>query len=421
MAVSAPTLAIGTRRRSSAKQACLLWIAAALAVALQATLALPSRAVTAAGLEPWSYIGWEADGTTGRNVCLVASLDRCQQQRSSTALGGFEYPAGVATDPRSGDLYVAEVQGDRVQQLTETGAPVRSFGSGVRGSAAGQLAAPESVAVEPSTGDVYALTIAEGDLRVDKFSRDGRFLWRVGGNVDRATGVDFCEARERRQCGAGSPNTPTSDRHGAFRFANEAGDLLAFDARRRLLYVGDEHRVQVFVANGTWLREIPLVSISAEAQSGVVALALDPAGDLYVVYRASPPETLTPKEQAGLIHEFAPDGRQVAVYRLTPRSPSSVMQILGLAIGSAGQAAAMGVEVGPVTVGRFALLGHADGWASMTPFEPPSDNDGIAFGPRGTLYVAMAVDQAVAVYSPARGVGGIGALLVEGPLFSQIE
>jgi hypothetical protein len=386
----------------------LLSVGSALAVALQASLAFSSPPVTAAGLQPWSYIGWEADGTTGRNVCLLASLDRCQQQRSSAALGGFEYPAGVATDPGSGDLYVAEVRGDRVQQLTEAGIPVRSFASGVRGSAAGQLAAPESVAVEPSTGDVYALTIAEGDLRIDKFSRDGHFLWRVGGDVDRATGADFCDAHERRQCGAGKPNTTESDEHDAFRFANQAGDLLAFDARRGLLYVGDEHRVQVFGPDGSWLREIPLVSISAKAQSSVVALALDPDGDLYAVYRARPPETLTPREQAGLIHEFAPDGRQVAIYRLTPRSPSSVMQILGLAIGSAGQVAAMGVEVGPVTAGRFALLGRAGGWTSMMRFEPPSDNDGISFGPRGKLYAATAVDQTVVAYSPASNRGVLG-------------
>lgn len=405
--------------------AAIVRMAGLAAAALTMLFASPARPAAGAetSLAPVSLLGWEVDATTGADVCAISSGDRCRSTSQSTSAGGFGYPAGVAVDPRTGDLYVAELNNDRVQELSATGAFVavlgssarqesdggiaadacagRAFcGAGARGSAAGQLAAPESVAVDPRTGDVYALAIATGDLRVDKLTSTGRFAWRVGRGVNRATGGNLCTAREAGRCGHGAPNADGSDEHGAFKFANQSGDLLAVDARRGLVYVGDEHRVQVFGTDGRWRREIPLVSISAAPQSSVVALALDAAGDLYVVYRTSPPENLSPRERADLIHEFSPSGAPIAVYQVVARSPSSVISIEGMAIAPSGRLAVMGIEVGPITDGRFALLGRAGSRRPLAAFAPPSDNDGIAFGAQSRLYAATAVDETVEVYAP---------------------
>jgi hypothetical protein len=255
---------------------------------------------------------------------VVASKDECQTRRvPSGEPGGFENPGSVATDARTGNLYVADTVDNRVQELTATGAFVSMFGwnvnktkdrqatatqaerdictaasgdlckAGVRGTAAGQFSYPLSVTVDAITGDIYVLEVYAGDVRVDKYTPGGRFVWTIGKRVNGSTKGNICSEREvvrsRVKCQAGAENAEQSIEPGAFKAAQQYGDLLAIGGPGNLLYVGDEHRVQEFDPEGRWKREILLASISAAQNSSVTALALDKGGDLYLVYGANRP------------------------------------------------------------------------------------------------------------------------------------
>jgi hypothetical protein len=321
----------------------------------------------------------------------------------ASAIAGFDYPEGVAVAPGGDAIYVADVEGDRVWEITPAGAPASALGA--RGARAGQLDAPESVAVDPGSGDVYVLQKGIGDLRVDKLTAGGRFLWRVGGGVDETTGGNLCTAREVRagaRCGPGAPSTGAEP--GAFKFANQSGDLLAVDVRGQL-YVGDEHRVQVFASDGRWQREIPLVSLSAQAHSSVVALALGASGHLYLVYRIGAVETYLPSERADVVYELDPGGALVARHPIAPATAGSVVSVNAIAIDPGGPPllAALGVEigVGATFSRRFLSLYDGASGAPLAALPPPPDDDGAAFGGDGSLYVATAAARSVEAYRPA--------------------
>jgi hypothetical protein len=392
-------------------------------------------ALMGTGLAPSAHIGWQADKTTGGNLCTVASYDECQRSMQTSGAGAFNYPNSVAVDPRTGELYVAELSNARVQELTKTGAFVSMFGwdvnetrdrettvaqakrnvctatskdvckAGVPGAGAGQLETPVSVAVDPLTGDIYVLEIETGDFRLEKYTREGRFLWRVGKGVNHTTRANLCTAREIEQagvqCGPGASNASESVEHGAFKFSSQTGDLLAVGGPEDLLYVGDEHRVQVFRADGSWKREILLTSISAEPDSGVVALALAATGELYLVYRVGNGEPDLPPEHANIIHKFDPAGEQVSEYLVNARSPRALDSINSMALDHSGRLAVMGVELGVGASGRFGLLYDGATGGLLAGFTAPIDDAGIAFDAASELYVATAVDQEVALYTPA--------------------
>jgi hypothetical protein len=389
-------------------------------------------------LSVFSRIGWNADKVTGANVCTVASRDPCATHEQTNEAGGFGYPVSVAVNRRTGDVYVAEIENNRVQEFTQTGVFVAVFGwrvnktkdsrrsatqaeknvctavsgnactVGTPGTVAGQMDAPESLAVDPRTGDVYVLQIETGDLRIDKYTPGGRFLWRIGKGVNLSSKDDLCGAREADRCGPGVPQTGESPEPGAFKYTAQSGDLLAVD-RSGNLYVGDEHRIQAFAGDGRWLREISLTSISAQPSSSVVALALDEHGDIYLAYRTGPIENLLPSEHANIIHKFNSRGEQMGEFALIPTQPGAIDSINAMAIDGAGDLAVMGIEVGGVSHGHFGFLYHtgpslASGIqaATVTEFQPPADNDGIAFGAGEKLYITTAVDESLAVYAPAQ-------------------
>ncbi len=394
-----------------------------------------AAASTATGLKSSAHIGWDANKTTGANVCTVVSYDECKVSMQSTNAGGFDYPHSVAADPRTGIIYVAEADSARIQELTSGGEFVSMFGwdvngtedkragaaqaeknlctaaskdvcqAGIAGTAAGQLDTPGSVAVDPRTGDVYVLGIERGDFRVDKLTGDGRFLWRAGKRVNETTGANLCTAWEVEhagdRCGPGLVNASESAERLAFKFSGQSGDVLAVGGPEDLLYVGDEHRVQVLGGDGAWKREILLASISAEPGTGVVALAVDATGEIYLVYRVGNGEVELPAEQANIVHKFAPSGEQIAEYESKAAIPGAVDSIHSMAVDGSGRVALMGFEVGGTESVRFGSLYDASTGALLTSFPPPIDMDGIAFNAGGELDVATAVDEEIAVYVPA--------------------
>ena len=380
------------------------------------------------------HIGWEVNKTTRGKICAVASNDECQSRKPSREAGGFEYPSSVATNVKTGNLYVTDLDNFRVQEFTATGTFLSMFGWGVNetkdkqagaaqwernvctavsgdlckagalGGAAGQLSYPSSVTVDPITGDVYVLELGVG-VRVDKYTADGRFLWMIGKDVNQTTKGNFCSEREivesSVKCQVGESNGSDSLEPGAFKSAQQYGDLLAVGGPEHLLYVADEHRVQEFDTEGKWKREILLVSISSEPEANVATLAVDKSGDVYLVYQVPSLETGTHVEAGETIRKFNRRGEQVALFSVNPRRSSAIIHIDGIAMDSAGLMAVIGAEADVTFAKRFGLLYDAQTGLLMSEFAPPSDDDGLTLGSKDDLYVAATDDQEIAAYVPA--------------------
>ncbi len=94
--------------------------------------------------------------------------------------GEFNWPWGVAVDA-SGNVYVADSIGSRIQKFTSSGSFITQWGT--YGSGDGQFSAPSGVAVDIS-GNVY---VADSiGSRIQKFTSSGSFItkWGVGSGDD---------------------------------------------------------------------------------------------------------------------------------------------------------------------------------------------------------------------------------------------
>jgi hypothetical protein len=342
---------------------------------------------------------------------------------SGSLTNGFEYSRGVAVNndaasPEYGDVYVVDGGNRRVQVLTSSGVFVEMFGwdvnatrdaeptatqaeknictaaskdtcqAGVEGTAAGQFLEPFGVAVDPASGDVYITErfFAEGelDMRVQKFTAEGQFLLEIGKDVNHTHKTNLCTEEEVEkegvQCGApAGTEAGGPSENSAFQFEQGPGNLLAVGGLGDLLYVGDEHRVQEFEADGNWAGEISLAGISSATRSDVQALALDEeTGDLYLTY----------SQDLSLVREFDAQGSEVASFQVSPREPGRGVKIQGLAVDASGHLAVLVNEDGA----PFGALYNTTGNRLLTEFTVPNGAfiSGIAFSAEGDLYAADA-------------------------------
>ena len=118
---------------------------------------------------------------------------------TGTGAGQTVNPRGVATDPTTGHVYVAEFGNRRISEFTAWGQFVKAFGWGVadgttaalqtctttcfkglNGSGAGQLGGESALGVAvDGSGNVYV--VDRGNRRVQKFDSSGNFLLMFGG------------------------------------------------------------------------------------------------------------------------------------------------------------------------------------------------------------------------------------------------
>ena len=96
---------------------------------------------------------------------------------SGSARGQFTNPRGLALDP-TGNLFVADVDNNRIQQFDNTGAFVREWGS--TGSGFGELRGPLDVATH-GTSAVFVADMRNG--RVVTFSNTGNQQSVLGGGI----------------------------------------------------------------------------------------------------------------------------------------------------------------------------------------------------------------------------------------------
>ncbi len=185
---------------------------------------------------------------------------------------------------------------------------------GVAGVTPGQLYEPGGVAIDPANGDVYIAERSSGKERVQQFNAEGGFVGEVGDE--------------------------------SFNFAiGSGGSVLAFGGPEGVLYVGEAGRIREFEPDGKYKQEI---AISTKIGREVESLAVDPNGDIYLIYGGGE------GAHGNAIYELSPAGAVIGEFHLTPRqprthpegNPSSFVEAVGLTLDPAGRLAVTEYEYG---------------------------------------------------------------------------
>jgi DNA-binding beta-propeller fold protein YncE len=208
-------------------------------------------------------------------------------------------PRGVAVDPATGDLYVADRNNRRIDKFGSDGRFLLSFGYSVADGSSEtlQVCGP---AAEPPTGRCFAKlnpgnniepkSVAvggEGDVyvldgqRMSKFTASGTLVYMRGRDVNKtrvAEGAtqaerDICTAVSGDACGAGLVGSGK----GEFSFP---GSVAVGPAD--VIWVGGTERLQAFEADGTPGEELAVSGGSVES------LALDSTGNFYLISSSLP-------------------------------------------------------------------------------------------------------------------------------------
>ena len=236
---------------------------------------------------------------------------------TGSAGGRCVIPRGVAADPASGDIFVANQNNNRIEKFTAWGQFLRAWGWGVvqsgphdngsgfevcvagedvckagtSGEGPGQFGdlGPQGLALD-SAGDLYVIDWT--NRRVQKFGPDGEFLLAFGGEVNKTKTGEGAPEAERNlcpvdpddECGAGVEGTGQGQfgrwRLGSYIGVDTKGTPEASDDT---IYVGDQGRVQEFDSGGHYLGDLPDPEGVLAVGGTVNSLAVDPAsGDLYL-------------------------------------------------------------------------------------------------------------------------------------------
>jgi hypothetical protein len=243
---------------------------------------------------------------------------------TGSAAGQCFSPSGIAADPATGNVYVADAANHRINEFSVWGVFIKAWGWGVKdgsselqtcttetgcleglqGSGAGQFNTPQGVALD-SSGDVYVVDFYNS--RVQKFDPEGNFLLMFGGGVDQGPNHpgSLCTAAyiaEGDSCGTGSEGT-AEGQFNKWGSRNGQTSFIVVGPGDKV-YVGDSERIQRFDIAGNYVESVPLPG--EEVQS----LAVDPlSGNLYVAF-CNPSSSCT--------HFAALRGSKADVLKLSP-------------------------------------------------------------------------------------------------------
>jgi sugar lactone lactonase YvrE len=216
---------------------------------------------------------------------------------AASAHGFAVHGGGIAADPNTGHIFVADLGNNRISEFTAWGEFVKAWGygvadgstatlqtctstcsAGIPGPEAGQLETPNGLALDAS-GNLYVFE--RENKRVQVFGPSGAFLRTFGGEVNKTTGADICTKTDLEAgdtCGEGLIGTGPSE-FSIEPDARAGADYLdiAIDGT---VYVGDRNRIQKFQPDGTYIDSLPLPEPDNPA-----ALAIHPtSGDVYIAF-----------------------------------------------------------------------------------------------------------------------------------------
>ena len=226
--------------------------------------------------------------------------------------GKFNHPADVALDKDSRTVFVTDIENNRVQIFNSDGQFMSGFGSG--GTAEGQFDHPGSIAIDSRSHFVFIADI--GNNRVQKFSLDGTFVSTWGSNgasegqFNRPAGVALNkESKMVYVADTKNNRIQVFNYDGQFMFQwGSLGDSngkfdrptdITADEKNGLVFVtdSDNQRVQLFTAEGTFI-------LSWGSKGEGEDQFLDPAG---VSFNA----------EQNVIYVSDKPGNKIAVYRLS--------------------------------------------------------------------------------------------------------
>jgi len=276
-------------------------------------------------------------GTCLLAAACLAALAAPAQSAADTPIGGHGSeagqtldPTGLAIDQASELLYVADSGNHRVSVFdASTGAFVRAFGWGVadgvseelqictspcfqglEGSGSGQFKRMAGIAVDndpgsPAFHDVYVFERTP-NIRVQRLTPAGEFVWMVGGGVNETSGEDLCTAASGDSCAAGEEGSAegsfNSPQYGAGVAVGPGGILHVHD--RVGSGVSAESRVQKYEPSGAYLEQMLLPV--AGGSGNATATGVDSEGNIYLGTAGA----------QGAVRKYDPSGTEL--YALSP-------------------------------------------------------------------------------------------------------
>jgi hypothetical protein len=255
-----------------------------LVLAALLALALGPAGVSAA---PGQQALWQrCDGGTGDLSCFI--------------------PRGVAVNPATGNLYVADQENSRIIEFTAWGELVRAWGwgvgngsaelqvctsaaachTGIAGGGRGQITQPQGVAID-SGGNVYVAEGNEKHRRVQKFDSEGHFIFMVGGKVNKTKVEEGKPEAEQNRCPVDPADVcqaaTEGNGNGQFGPLLAGNYIAAGPSPANLIYVGDLGRVQVFNPDGSFKENFPDPEGIIGSGGSVQSLAPAPGNGLFLV------------------------------------------------------------------------------------------------------------------------------------------
>jgi YD repeat-containing protein len=253
--------------------------------------------------------------------------------------GQFKAVEGVAVDPKSGDVYAADYELNRVEKFSSTGTFLGWIGSEISGSGEGQLSHPESVAVSTSS-NVYVGDA--GNHRVEEFNSEGKYVrtfgkeageGQLGGTIygltfdhsGRLWATDGTNHRVDRFSEEGHFEAQFGEHGTGEKQFEEPGGIAASGND---VYVVDRinNDVVEMTLEGKFVRRIGEYGLEAGQLRGPWGIAIDSEGDLFVADR-----------WPDLVEEFNSTGKFMAWLGSSGTGQGQFEDPDGLAMNTAGQ------------------------------------------------------------------------------------